>query len=152
MDIVSQLRDLFLGAAPTVLIVFILFFFLRWSFWRPLERVLAERHATTEGARQQAEKLLNTANEKLRQYEDALRQARTEIYRQQEANRQQALGERGRIVQEARQRAQESIRQAKLEIARDVDQARKQLEAESQRLAEEISRTLLESAGGERRA
>ena len=151
MDIVSQLRDLFLGAAPTVLIVFFLFFFLRWSFWRPLERVLAERHASTEGARQQAEKLLTTANEKLRQYEDALRQARAEIYRHQEVIRQQSLAERGRMVQEARQRAQESLRQAKLEIARDVDQAKKQLEAESQRLAEGITRTLLGPAAGERR-
>jgi len=151
MEIFTQLGDLFLGAAPTVLILFFLFFFLRWSFWKPLERVLAERHATTEGARQQAEKLLNTANEKLRQYEDALRQARTEIYQQQEVGRQQALEERGRLVQDARQRAQESIRQAKLKIAGDVDQAKKHLEAESQGLAEEISRALLGSTR-ERRA
>ena len=152
MDILSQLVELFLGALPTVIIVFLLFFFLRWSFWKPLERVLAERHATTEGARQQAEKLLNTANEKLRHYEDALRQARAEIYRQQEASRQQALEERNRVAREARERAQESIRQAKLEIARDVDQAKKQLEAESQRLAEEITRTLLAPTGEEHRA
>jgi F-type H+-transporting ATPase subunit b len=151
MEIFTQLGDLFLGAAPTILILFFLFFFLRWSLWKPLERALAERHATTEGARQQAEKLLTTANEKMRQYEDALRQARTEIYQQQEVGRQQALEERGRLVQDARQRAQESIRQAKLEIARDVDQAKKHLEGESQRLAEEISRTLL-GARGEGRA
>jgi F-type H+-transporting ATPase subunit b len=151
MEIFTQLGDLFLGAAPTILILFFLFFFLRWSLWKPLERALAERHATTEGARQQAEKLLTTANEKMRQYEDALRQARTEIYQQQEVGRQQALEERGRLVQDARQRAQESIRQAKIEIASDVDQAKKHLEAGSQRLAEEISRTLL-GARGEGRA
>jgi F-type H+-transporting ATPase subunit b len=151
MEIFTQLGDLFLGAAPTILILFFLFFFLRWSLWKPLERALAERHATTEGARQQAEKLLTTANEKMRQYEDALRQARTEIYQQQEVGRQQALEERGRLVQDARQRAQESIRQAKIEIAGDVDQAKKHLEAGSQRLAEEISRTLL-GARGEGRA
>ncbi|HXE76482.1 MAG TPA: ATP synthase F0 subunit B [Candidatus Xenobia bacterium] len=149
MDILSQLGDLFLGAAPTVVIVFLLFLFLRWSFWRPLERALAERHATTEGARQQAEKLLNVANEKLRQYEDALRQARTEIYQQQEASRRAALEERNHLVREARERAQASVRQSKLEIAAEVDQAKKALEGESQRLAEEISRTLL--AAGERR-
>ena len=150
MDILSQLGDLFLGAAPTVVIVFLLFLFLRWSFWRPLERALAERHATTEGARQQAEKLMGTTNEKLRQYEDALRQARTEIYHQQEASRRAALEQRSQSVREARERAQASVRQAKLEIAADVEQAKKTLEAESQRLAEEISRTLL--ATGERRA
>jgi len=92
------------------------------------------------------------AIEKMRQYEDALRQARAEVYRQQEAGRQQAVEERTRIVREARERANDSIRQAKLEIARDVDEAKKALEAESERLAEEIARSLLAPPAGERHA
>ena len=146
MDLGQQLLDLFLGALPTVIIVFFLFFFLRWAFWGPLERALAERQAATEGARKQAEQVIAKANEKMRQYEDALRQARAEVYRQQ------AVEERTRIVREARERANDSIRQAKLEIARDVDEAKKALEAESERLAEEIARSLLAPQAGERRA
>lgn len=152
MDIGSQLLNLILGALPTFFIVFLLFFFLRWGLWRPLERVLAERQAATEGARKQAEQLLATANDKLRQYEEALRQARAEIYRQQEASRQQALEERNRVLREARERANQSIREAKLEIAADVDAAKRQLEAESARLAEEIAHTLLAPRPGGGRA
>ena len=152
MDLGQQLLDLFLGALPTVIIVFFLFFFLRWAFWGPLERALAERQAATEGARKQAEQVIAKANEKMRQYEDALRQARAEVYHQQEASRQQAVEERTDIVREARERANDSIRQAKLEIARDVDEAKKALEAESERLAEEIARSLLAPPAGERHA
>lgn len=144
------LLPLFLGALPTVLLVFFMFFFLRRVFWQPFERVLAERQAATEGARREAEAILATANEKLRQYEEALRHARAEIYREQEAKRRQALEERGRIVGQTRQEANEQLRQAKLEIAGDVALAKKDLETESLRLAEEITRTLLSPAGGGR--
>ena len=150
MDILRQLQGLLWGALPTTLIVLLFFFFLRWAFWKPLERVLAERQAATEGARKEAGELLGQANEKLRQYEESLRQARAEIYRQQEGARRLALDERARILRDTREKAGVMLRQAKLEIAGDVAQAKKDLDAETRRLAEEITRTLLEPTGGGR--
>lgn len=150
MDILRQLQGLLWGALPTTLIVLLFFFFLRWAFWKPLERVLAERQAATEGARKEAGELLGQANEKLRQYEESLRQARAEIYRQQEGTRRQALDERARILRDTREKAGQMVQQAKLEIAGDVAQAKKDLDAETRRLAEEITRTLLEPTGGGR--
>ncbi|OFV83061.1 MAG: hypothetical protein A3D93_05130 [Acidobacteria bacterium RIFCSPHIGHO2_12_FULL_67_30] len=150
MDILHQLQGLLWGALPTTVIVLLFFFFLRWAFWKPLERVLAERRAATEGARQEADQLVAQANEKLRQYEESLRHARAEIYRQQEAARRLALEERARILRETREQAGQMVRQAKLEIAGDVAQAKKDLDAETRRLAEEITRTLLEPTGGGR--
>lgn len=144
--ILQQLLDLLRGALPTTVIVFSLFFFLRWALWKPLERVLALRQAATEGARRKADELLAQANEKLRQYEEALRQARAEIYHQQEAARRQALDERSQIVRDTRQKANQMVRQAKLDIARDVAQAKQELESESRPLAEQITRTLLAPA------
>lgn len=144
------LVPLFVGALPTVLLVFFMFFFLRWAFWRPFERVLAERDSRTEGARKEAEALLAAANQKLREYEESLRHARAEIFREQEASRQQVLEQRNQALRQARTEAGEMVREAKLDIARDVEQAKKNLEAESQRLADEIARTLLQSAGGAR--
>ncbi len=150
-QVLQQLLDLLLplfwGALPTVLIVFFLFFFLRWAFWRPFERVLAERQAATEGTRKDAETILAAANEKLHKYEEALRQARADIYREQEAARSAALEERSRTLRDTRQQAAESVRQAKLVVAGEVEQAKKELETESQRLAEQIARTLLAPAG-----
>jgi F0F1-type ATP synthase membrane subunit b/b' len=145
--ILDLLGPLFLGALPTVILVFVLFFFLRWAFWHPLERVLAQRQAATEGAHRDAEGILRSADDKVRHYQEALRQARAEIYREQEASRQAALDERNRILQENRRQANEKLRQAKLEIHREVEDAKQALEAESQRLAEQIARRLLASAG-----
>lgn len=145
-QLLDLLLPLFWGALPTVIIVFLLFFFLRWAFWRPFERVLAERQGATEGARQEAESLLNTANEKLRKYEEALRQARAGIYREQEVNRRVALEEHNLTLRETREQAAHRLRQARLDIAGAVEQAKKELEGESQRLAEEIARTLLSPA------
>lgn len=147
---IKLLVPLFVGALPTVLLVFFMFFFLRWAFWRPFERVLAERDARTEGARKEAEALLAAANQKLREYEESLRHARAEIFREQEASRQQTLEERSQTLRQTREQAGEMIRQAKLDIASDIDQAKKNLDAESQRLADEIARSLLRPAGGAR--
>lgn len=146
----GQLLDLLWQALPTTLIVFFLFFFLRWAFWRPLERVLAERDQATEGARRDAASAAAAAEEKLHEYEEALRRARADIYREQESNRQLALEERSHLLGGARQQAADLIRQAKLEIARDVEQAKKELETESGRLAEQITRSLLAPAGAPR--
>ncbi len=135
-SIVHQLADLLWGALPTAIIVFAFYLFLRWSFWRPLERVLAQRQAATEGARRQAEELMAGADEKLRQYEEALRQARAEIYRQQEAARHAALDERSRILHTTR------------------EQAKQALQAQSQLLAEQVANSLLapeRPAAGSRR-
>src|SRR6266700_4126899 len=45
-----QLGELFLGAAPTVLIILVFYFILRTLFFQPLLNVMAERDARTVGA------------------------------------------------------------------------------------------------------
>lgn len=142
--LLPQLGELLWGALPTTVIVLLLFLFLRWAFWRPFEAVLARRQAATEGTRRDAEAILSRAQEKLGQYEEAVRKARAEIYREQEDNRQRALEERHRILRDARQQAAETLRQAKLEIARDVEQAKQALASETERLAEQVTRALLQ--------
>ena len=52
VGILNQLGDLFLSAVPTVIIVLLFYFFMRWSFFGPIQRVLSERHKRAEGARQ----------------------------------------------------------------------------------------------------
>ena len=45
MDILHQLGALFLEAAPTVVIVFLFYFFMRWAFFTPIQKAMAERSA-----------------------------------------------------------------------------------------------------------
>lgn len=143
MEIVNQLGGLFLAAVPTVIIVFLFYFFLRWSFFKPMERVLSERHKRAEGARVEAEASHAAAQEKQRAYTETLRKARAEIFSEQETLRRRALDERQASINTARTAAQSALQEAKKGIAADVQAARAELEQTSGTLANDIAETLL---------
>lgn len=145
MEILNQLGELFLAAIPTVVLVFLFYLFLRWSFFVPIERVVAERSRRIEGAKHEAEELRKQAQEKGRAYQDALREARGEIFREQEAARRAALDERSAAIQQARSRANQDVQAAKRRIEAEIEAARAELDTSSTQLAEEIARTILES-------
>jgi F-type H+-transporting ATPase subunit b len=145
MEILKQLGDLFLAATPTAILVFLFYLFLRWSFFTPIERVVAERGMRIAGARREAEELRKSAQEKSRAYQDALRKARAELFREQEAKRRAALDERGASIQQARQRANEEIQGAKRRIRAEIEAARAELESSSTQLAKEIARAILQT-------
>ncbi len=144
MELLHQLGELFLQAVPTVVILFLFYLFLRANFFRPLERVLAERSARTEGARRTAEMSQAAAQEKLRAYQDALKKARTAIYAEQENARRSLLEERAALLRDTRNRSNDEVRAAKAKISAEVATARAELEKSSPALAGEIARVILE--------
>jgi F0F1-type ATP synthase membrane subunit b/b' len=146
VEILNQLGDLFLSAVPTVILVFLFYLFLRWSFFGPLERVLSERHRRAVGARQEAEASRVAVQEKLRAYNEALRKARGEIFVEQETVRRRVLDERQASVSAARSAAQQELQAAKKALAAEVEAARVQLEQASAVLASEIAETILAGA------
>jgi F0F1-type ATP synthase membrane subunit b/b' len=156
VQIFSQLGELFLEALPTTIIVFLFFLFLRWAFFGPMERVLAERSKRIEGARKEADAAQVAAQEKVRHYQEALKKARGELYAEQDAARRAVLDERTRLIKQTRDQANDGIRVAKDKIAGEVAAARKQLEQDSQTLGSEIARAILRTgpsapaAGGSR--
>jgi F0F1-type ATP synthase membrane subunit b/b' len=143
VEILNQLGELFLAAVPTVILVFLFYLFLRWSFFGPMERVLSERHKRAEGARQEAETSRAAVHEKLRVYNDALRKARGEMFVEQEAARHLVLEERQAAVSTARLAAQQELQAAKKALAADVGAVRVQLEQSSGVLAGEIAENIL---------
>src|SRR5687767_4184927 len=82
------LGQILIQALPTFFLVLFLFVYLRSMFFKPLEKVLAERSEATEGARKKANEALERANAKAAAYEEQIRAARADIYRQQEEERQ----------------------------------------------------------------
>ena len=103
--IVGQLGELFLQAVPTVLIILLFYFILRAIFFKPLLQVMAERDSRTAGAQKAAEAAQAAAAEKVKQYQEALRQARGQVYAEQEAARKKLLDERAAQLKEARTKA-----------------------------------------------
>jgi F0F1-type ATP synthase membrane subunit b/b' len=144
MEILRQLGELFGQAVPTVLMVFLFYLFLRANFFRPMERVLAERRARREGAWREAESNRAAAQEKVRARQEALKKARAEIYAEQEAARRAVLEERTAEIRAARSRTSDEVRTAKERIFADLARARAEIEAQSPALAGEIARAFLE--------
>ena len=143
MEILNQLGDLFLAAVPTVIIVFLFYLFMRWSFFIPIERVLTERHRRAEGARAEAETARAAAHDKQHVYADALKKARAEIFTEQEALRRRTLDERQAKITLARASAQSALQEAKKGIEADVKAAHAELEQSSETLADEIADAIL---------
>jgi F-type H+-transporting ATPase subunit b len=144
MEILHQLGELFLQAVPTVLFVLLFYIFLRMSFFQPLERVLHERRARTEGARRAAESCQAAAQEKDRAYREAMKKARAGIYTEQESARRTVLEERAALIRSARSRSNDEIRAAKEKVSADLARERAELEQVSQTLAGEIAQAILE--------
>jgi F-type H+-transporting ATPase subunit b len=144
-EIVRQLGELFLQAVPAVLIILLFYFILRAIFFKPLLAVMAERDARTAGAQKAAQVAQAAAIEKAKQYQDALKQARTQVYAEQEAVRKKLLDERTELIKTARIAATAQVATAKERIAGEVTSARREIEATVAQLSAEIARRILQS-------
>ena len=140
-----QLGELFLGAAPTVLIILLFYFILRTLFFQPLLKVMAERDARTIGAQKDAEAAQAAAAEKVKQYLEALKQARGKVYAEQEAARKKLLDERAAQLKDARSKAAAEVAAAKERVARELAAARSDMESSVAQLAAEIARRILQA-------
>ena len=139
-----QLGELFLGAAPTVLIILIFYFILRTLFFQPLLEVMAERDARTVGAQKAAEAAQAAAAEKVKQYQEALKQARGKVYAEQEVARKKLLDERAGQLKDARTKASGEVTQAKERVAKELGSARREVEASVPQLSAEIAQRILQ--------
>src|SRR5215831_19511132 len=145
-EIVHQLGELFLGAVPTVLILIVLYFVLRFLFFKPLLAVMAEREARTAGAQKAAEAAQAAAAEKVRQYQNALKQERAKVYAEQEVGRKKLLDERAALLKASRNLAATEVSAAKERVVKEVAAAKRELEAGVPQLAAEIAKRVLETS------
>ncbi len=137
------LGEIVLKGLPTFFLLILLHFYLKRTFFAPLEKVLAERYEATTGARKQAESAMARAEAKAKEYEEALRAARTEVYKENEAMRKQWRERQAVMLAEARANADSAIAVAKAELAGDVRTAKESLQAESERIADGIATAIL---------
>jgi len=143
-ETLRQIGELLLGSIPTIIFFVLLFGFYVVIVHKPLARVLAERHARTQGAIEKARADIATAEARTTEYEKRLRDARLALFKAQEARRVRAAQARAESLAEARKRAQAQIEQARATIEGDKKVAMSSLDAEVGRLAAEIIRTVLQ--------
>ena len=139
----AALGGILLRAIPTLLIVVLLHFYLKFMFFKPLHKVLQSRYDATEGARRIAAESLERASAKVAEYEAAMREARAQVYQAQEQVHRRLEEQRTAEVQKARERAEASVREARAQLQMDMETAKATLSAESERIAERIADTVL---------
>ena len=147
-NLVHQIGELFLRAVPVALIVLFFYFVLKALFFKPILAVMAEREARTSGAQKSAEAAQAAAAKKVRQYEEALRQAKAKVYAEQEAERKRLLDERTAALKDARGKASAEVGNAKQRVAGELEAAKKDIDASASQLAVEIARRTLQVSPG----
>jgi F-type H+-transporting ATPase subunit b len=147
-ETLRQIGELLLGSIPTIIFFLLLFGLYVVIVHKPLAKILAERHARTQGAIEKAKAEIATAEARTAEYEKRLRDARLALFKAQEARRARAAQARAEAVAEARKQAQAQIEQARAMIDADKKVAMSSLDAEVGRLAAEIIRTVLQPALG----
>jgi F-type H+-transporting ATPase subunit b len=111
-----------------------------------LRQVLEQRHALTEGAMARAQQEIAIAEKRTAEYEQRVREARSQIYKAQQANRQRVMEERNAALAEARKSAGEMVKKARAVLEKDVLSAKAALEQQAIVLADEVIATVLKPA------
>jgi F0F1-type ATP synthase membrane subunit b/b' len=140
----NSLGLLLLKAVPTIVLLVIVHFYLKWMFFRPMAGVLAKRREATEGLRESAQAARAKAEEQAKAIEEQLRQAREAIYQEQEEARRRWLTEQDAQLDQARQQSRDLIHQSKQQLDAETADARGKLEPYAGTLADQITSTLLE--------
>ena len=136
-------------AALTVALLLLLHFYLKAMLFGPLEKVLKERDRLTKGAREAGARSLAAADKKTQEYEAKLREARAEVYKEQEEIRRRWLEDQASEVAQARERNAAAVRKAREEIVAEAAAARRSLTESSGALADEIATTVLAGRASE---
>ena len=116
---------------------------LNLTLLKPINKVLEERERRTRGRLGDAQGILASAKEKVRLWEQGLRQARNDGYRLLEKERSDALRERELRLLGLKQELAKLVAEQKAEIQRQEQEARLVLQAEAQRLAALIGSQIL---------
>jgi F-type H+-transporting ATPase subunit b len=130
-------------AIPTVLFLLFLLFFFRIMLFGPLRKIMKQREELTAGARRAAEASHAAADHKAAEYEIQFRDARAEVYKEQEELRRRWLAEHAEQVAGAKASADATVEKAKSEIASEAGAARQNLIETSAALADQIATTVL---------
>ena len=124
-------------------LVVVMVFVLNHTLLKPINQILAEREKQISGQLKEAEALAAETQEKLKKYNDALREARADGYRQLEKERAQGLKDREEKLRKYRDEMSKEVA-AQIETTRRQEQAAKgELEAQGATIGNLISSQIL---------
>lgn len=126
-----------------LLMVGVMVFILNRTLLKPINKILADRERQVEGRIKEAQLLAAETEDKLRQYNATLREARAEGYRLLERERAAALKEKDEQVRQYREQVSRTVA-AQLETTRQQEQkVREELESQAAAIGDAISSQIL---------
>ena len=132
-----------LGSVPTMLLFLVTLLAYRFLVYTPLTKVLRERYARTQGAIESAATAVAAAEKKTAEYEERLRVARAEIFRELHEHLEKVRLESELALTEARLEAQERTSSAKTAIQESMVAAQHELDGLIGDLSTEILQRIL---------
>ena len=126
-----------------LLMVAVMVFVLNRTLLKPINQILAEREKQIAGRLKEAEAMAVETQEKLRKYNDVLREARADGYRLLEKERAQGLKEKDEKLRKYRDEMSKDVA-AQIESTRRQEQAAKgELETQAATIGNLISSQIL---------
>lgn len=126
-----------------VLLILVMVAVLNATLFKPINKILAEREATTGGRITEAQQIVANVKQKLQQYEAQLRDARAEGYSMMEQERLKSLREREAKIIQLRAEINSLLAIEKQELAQESQRVRQDLESESRVLGAEIATQII---------
>jgi F-type H+-transporting ATPase subunit b len=127
-----------------LIVLFVLLIFpVNKLLFHPIFRVLDERDARIEGARNRADQISAEAEATLDRYRGAVRSAREEAEGERKNVLEQARREQAQLTGSVRSEAEVTINRAREEVAGALDDARSQLRRQAEELAREAAARVL---------
>jgi len=143
MNILRQLGEFLLASIPTIICLLVVWVAYRNIVQRKLEQVLEKRRALTEGLLEKARADIGKAEELTTQYEQRLREARSQIYKGQEVRRRHIMEKRSAALEDARRHSDELVQHARTRLDNDMSEARTTLDRQADSLAAQIIDSIL---------
>ncbi len=126
-----------------LLMVGVMVFVLNRTLLKPINQILAEREKQIAGRLKEAEAMVSETQDKLKRYNDALREARADGYKLLEKERAQAIQEKEEKLRQYREQMSKEVA-AQVETTRRQEQTVKgELEAQAATIGNLISSQIL---------
>ncbi|CAG0968192.1 ATP synthase F0 subunit B [Geobacter sp.] len=111
--------------------------------FKPIRKVMADRKAQIDGARERAAAVDKDVQEKMALYEARLREIKAKANAERDALRSDALREEAAVIEKARKEAADSLSSIKSRVAKETADAKEFLTVQARSLSLEICEKVL---------
>ena len=128
-----------------IALILIMIWALNRTFFKPINAIIEKRSRQKAGRGGEAEEILADVNNKQKQYERTMLEARNKNYEMIEQERAEAVEARQRAISDARAQTAELVQNEKAKLERLKSDAKVEIALEAHNMADKISSNILKA-------